>query len=695
MWSKGKIGAVGSSGRAAAIRVYPELPRAPISVRPASDSASLHSHPPIANFAKLNRQTPDVERLATRRKQTAALRSNRQKIHFSPDENQHFNTFLSGTASHIETAVTRSKQTIASFLSGARIACQLSRPKPEAQKACAREAAQPSTKSTQVAYSFSEKSMLKNYSFRAGSPARASAGTLDPAVANLHLRPFLTGTRTADFQRLSNRELPLLEPLLNHGKQRVAPRSNRELSTNQAVAKSGSFVYGLSEKSTAQNHSFRAAPGFRVNPKGIHLERIREGRAFARALNLAAAILPFLLLHPLAAFAAAPPIHRQATDAVLDTTVCEITSHPLDFEGKMVRVKAHIVTRFKSRVIEDADKPCSRVMRLTYSTEPAPASSFVPGPDTAAKDLPRPTLIDDDQLKLLRKYLAARMYPTSEGALCSPCDRYEITATLTGMVNFPVNAKSNPDSRNSRERLFFLQSLTGVTPRDLSATYDPKKYSTEPIAFPRGYVSGKLLGPDGKPLPQKDVQIFSTEDVPASIKGTHQLTDNQGQFNFEVAPGQYIVAINLYTGPTTDLPYDTTYLPGTADVISATMIQLQAGQHVENLTLRLGQKARLQLHTYSGKVEWPDGRAATAVAVWLTEAEKHQGLVLRGPDAKTDANGNFALNGFDGREYFVHAKAILAGKPVCAMKVRVNPKAPPDAINLKLSVEGQTPCLQQ
>ena len=135
--------------------------------------------------------------------------------------------------------------------------------------------------------------------------------------------------------------------------------------------------------------------------------------------------------------------------------------------------------------------------------------------------------------------------------------------------------------------------------------------------------------------------------------------------------------------------------PGTADVISATMIQLQAGQHVEHLTLQLSAAQRLHERKFSGKVEWPDGRAATDVAVWLTEAEKHQGLVLRGPDAKTDATGNFALNGFDGREYFVHAKAILAGKPVCAMKVRVNPKTPPDPIDLKLSVEGQAQCLQQ
>jgi hypothetical protein len=360
----------------------------------------------------------------------------------------------------------------------------------------------------------------------------------------------------------------------------------------------------------------------------------------------------------------------------------------------MVRVKARIVTLFKSRVLEDATQPCSRVMRLTYSTAPAAPSSFVAGPDTPAKDLPRPTVVDDDQFKLFQKYLTARMYPTSEGAPCSPCDRYEITATLTGMVNFPVSAKPDSDRRNPRERLFFLQSLTGVTPRDISATYDPKKFSTEPLAFSRGFVSGRLLGPDGKPLPQTDVQIVSTESVPASIKGTHQLTDDQGQFNFEVAPGQYVVAINVYTGPSKDLPYGTTYLPGTTNVISATMIQVQAGQHVEHLTLQLSAAQRLHERKFSGKVEWPDGRAATDVAVWLNEDEHHQ-LLMKGPASRTDAAGDFTLIGFEGRDYFLHASVNLAGKPVCAKKLRLNSTAPPDAIDLKLSVGGQIPCLQQ
>ena len=103
--------------------VYPELRRPPILSRLLSHRELSHSAPFSTISAKLNRQTPEIEHLATRRKQTLAICSNRQKINFCFDENQPFNAFLSGTTSHIETAVTHSKQTIGEFLSGARTAC--------------------------------------------------------------------------------------------------------------------------------------------------------------------------------------------------------------------------------------------------------------------------------------------------------------------------------------------------------------------------------------------------------------------------------------------------------------------------------------------------------------------------------------------------------------------------------------------
>ena len=50
------------------------------------------------------------------------------------------------------------------------------------------------------------------------------------------------GPELAPLQRLSNRERHLLEPPLTHRKQTVAPRSNRELSTNQRSCNSHALM---------------------------------------------------------------------------------------------------------------------------------------------------------------------------------------------------------------------------------------------------------------------------------------------------------------------------------------------------------------------------------------------------------------------------------------------------------------------
>jgi dTMP kinase len=111
-------------------RVHPELRRAPFFSR--LDSRSVHSRAVShsANCTKLNRQTPELERFVTRTKQTPALRSNRQNFHFCLTKNlvvadariEKFNAFLTGSAPQTEFAVTHSKQTTETFLTGARTA---------------------------------------------------------------------------------------------------------------------------------------------------------------------------------------------------------------------------------------------------------------------------------------------------------------------------------------------------------------------------------------------------------------------------------------------------------------------------------------------------------------------------------------------------------------------------------------------
>jgi hypothetical protein len=89
--------------------------------------------------------------------------------------------FLPGSAQYVESDVTHSKQTTATFLPGSRFAHLASR----------------------------------------------------TVQRDAHSRP-----RTSLANALSNREHQLLEPTLTHRKQTIAPRSNRELSTNRCLRNS-------------------------------------------------------------------------------------------------------------------------------------------------------------------------------------------------------------------------------------------------------------------------------------------------------------------------------------------------------------------------------------------------------------------------------------------------------------------------
>ena len=84
--------------------------------------------------------------------------------------------FLPGSAQQVKCDVTRSKQTTGPFLPGAKTAPRWLR------------------QGTALAVPSLVSSIGFHCSFRAGSPARAFACTLDPAPATVYFSPFLTGS---------------------------------------------------------------------------------------------------------------------------------------------------------------------------------------------------------------------------------------------------------------------------------------------------------------------------------------------------------------------------------------------------------------------------------------------------------------------------------------------------------------------
>jgi hypothetical protein len=213
-----------------------------------------------------------------------------------------------------------------------------------------------------------------------------------------------------------------------------------------------------------------------------------------RSVSLPILSLVFALLW--ISFGHVAPAYGQASDTVLDTTVCDIVASPAAFDGKLVRLKAQTMSpsrprfknvRYRNTQIEDSDPQCTYMLWLTYSgsrPEATPSSG-----EASAGAAERPAVIlEDEQLKLFKDYLAARMYPISEGVSCWKCTRYEVSATLTGRVDYFKTGGKGLDAGPRRwETRFVLQSVADVAPHDLAGDYDPKEYSTQPVKFPRGY----------------------------------------------------------------------------------------------------------------------------------------------------------------------------------------------------------------
>jgi hypothetical protein len=121
--------------------------------------------------------------------------------------------FLPGSGLRVECDVTHSKQTSAPFLPGSRIAPHGLR-QGTAFYAELRSAAVPTASQS--------------------SGVHTLVAEATPEV-RCHARTSITSA-------LSNRELQLLEPRLTHRKQTIAPRSNRELSTNRCCGNSHAVI---------------------------------------------------------------------------------------------------------------------------------------------------------------------------------------------------------------------------------------------------------------------------------------------------------------------------------------------------------------------------------------------------------------------------------------------------------------------
>jgi len=395
------------------------------------------------------------------------------------------------------------------------------------------------------------------------------------------------------------------------------------------------------------------------------------------------AIRKSALLFVLAVFVTWP---AAATDQLppIAATVCDITSRPQEFDGKIVRVRAQVVSGFEISAIGDRD--CQ--VWLSYPGAGVDAMvSF--GGSTPQLSRPEIVLKRDRAFRQMTRFLEAEMYPRERRSICMGCRRYEVTATMIGRVDHAAGRGGFGHLNGYKTRLL-LQSVAEVSARDNAGAYDPAKFSATEVRFPEGTIRGTLLDAQGKPLPDQEVNAVEAEPetgiVPESFRNT---TDQKGRFRIDVPAGTYVVGINTMWSPSSKLPYPRTFFPGVTEQTTARKLEIRDRQQVA-LQLRLG--APLLPRTIPVTVKWPDGQPVADANVWLEDAEYGGYNVVGHAVSHTDADGRFTLVGFENRDYVIHANihAKPAYVPHCAPTVRLNAEdATPEVIPFVLSITGQ------
>jgi hypothetical protein len=166
-----------------------------------------------------------------------------------------------------------------------------------------------------------------------------------------------------------------------------------------------------------------------------------------------------------------------------------------------------------------------------------------------------------------------------------------------------------------------------------------------------GRITGRLLDDHGLPLGIKRIDLKLADDPAKSARQLWARTEADGGFQFTgLAPGRYILGINVGDAPAKDLPYETTYYPSTPDESKAEVLVIGEGEQRAGISFRL--PPALNARMVQGFVVWPDGRPAFKAEVSLTDVKSDR---LAGWYTKTDRNGQFQLSAFDGVQYKIRA----------------------------------------
>jgi hypothetical protein len=207
-----------------------------------------------------------------------------------------------------------------------------------------------------------------------------------------------------------------------------------------------------------------------------------------------------------------------------------------------------------------------------------------------------------------------------------------------------------------------------------------------------GRISGSVIDADGKPV-GKGVRVsiiaFDDADKPGSTPlNRSKSTDELGRYVFDaVQPGRYLLGISIAEAPAKRTPYSRIYYPKGNLPSQAKVIEIAKGQILDELNLHLA--PQLKAATITGVVVDENGAPVAGADIDLFDLEYPDKQLFM--NVKTDQQGSFTIDCFEGRRYLVHAwksDNYLAGTGKQSTPAEVGASEPGQPINLKLNKSG-------
>lgn len=220
-------------------------------------------------------------------------------------------------------------------------------------------------------------------------------------------------------------------------------------------------------------------------------------------------------------------------------------------------------------------------------------------------------------------------------------------------------------------------SLKFELPSNLAlAFWNPKAVSLRPRSCAgydvyvesNGRISGRVINSNGEGVQKIKVDLISADprhrvhdarSEYAFPRGKWEFTRADGGFLIRgIPPGQYLLGFSLDRPPSDSFPYPTAYYPGVAELSRAAIIEMGDGELKEGFDFQLPE--RLSKRTVKGRLLFSDGQPVENGGVFLNEAEHLNLNWYLAASQKIDADGQFTLEGFEGRTVWVHGYGRLA-----------------------------------